>query len=174
MTAPADRVAIYDLDRTVLRKPTFTLFLLWAAWREAPWRLLLLPALAALMIGMAIGSGVGGWIGDRFGAQRISIANAVLLVGGFVLIAADHEVLGALLVVMTRGMFNTLIPVLVIERGHGTVLSSQASYSTWRDFGAAVGPLTAPWLFLTVPQAPLYAALALALGLSGYFCLVRR
>jgi HAD superfamily phosphoserine phosphatase-like hydrolase len=49
------RVAIYDLDRTVLRTPTFTLFLLWAAWREAPWRLLLLPALAALMIGHALG-----------------------------------------------------------------------------------------------------------------------
>ena len=54
MTAPATRVAIYDLDRTVLRKPTFTLFLLWAAAREAPWRLLLLPALAALMIGYAL------------------------------------------------------------------------------------------------------------------------
>lgn len=50
----ATRVAIYDLDRTVLRKPTFTLFLLWAAMREAPWRLLLLPALAALMIGYAL------------------------------------------------------------------------------------------------------------------------
>ncbi|SEH19476.1 Haloacid Dehalogenase superfamily, subfamily IB, phosphoserine phosphatase-like [Sphingopyxis sp. YR583] len=48
------RIAIYDLDRTVLRTPTFTLFLLWAAWREAPWRLLLLPALAALMIGYAL------------------------------------------------------------------------------------------------------------------------
>jgi phosphatidylglycerophosphatase C len=48
------RVAIYDLDRTVLRTPTFTLFLLWAAWREAQWRLLLLPALAALMIGYAL------------------------------------------------------------------------------------------------------------------------
>ena len=54
------------------------------------------------------------------------------------------------------------------------MLSSQASYSTWRDFGAAVGPLTAPWLFLNVPQTPLYAALAAALGLSAYFCLVRR
>lgn len=52
--AAAVRVAIYDLDRTVLRKPTFTLFLLWAAWKSAPWRLLLLPALAALMIGYAL------------------------------------------------------------------------------------------------------------------------
>jgi MFS family permease len=117
---------------------------------------------------------IGGWIGDRFGAGRLSIVNAVLLVAGFALIALDHEVLGALMVVMTRGMFNTLIPVLVIARSKASVLSSQASYSTWRDFGAAVGPLSAPWLFLHVPQTPLYAALAAALGLSAYFCLVRR
>lgn len=54
MTGSPARIAIYDLDRTVLRKPTFTLFLLWAAAREAPWRLLLLPLLAALMIGYAL------------------------------------------------------------------------------------------------------------------------
>ena len=117
---------------------------------------------------------LGGWIGDRFGARTIAIVNGTLLVAGFVLIALEHDVIGALLVVMTRGMFNTLIPVLVIERGHGGVLSSQASYSTWRDFGAAVGPLTAPWLFLNVAQGPLYGALAAALGLAAYFCLVRR
>src|SRR5216683_668831 len=112
---------------------------------------------------------LGGWVGDRFGARRIAIVNGALLVAGFVLIAIDHEVIGALMVVMTRGMFNTLIPVLVIERGHGGVLSSQASYSTWRDFGAAVGPLSAPWLFLNVAQGPLYAALAVALALSACF-----
>jgi hypothetical protein len=117
---------------------------------------------------------LGGWIGDRFGAGRISIVNGVLLVAGFVLIALDHELLGALVVVMTRGMFNTLIPVLVLERGKSSVLSSQASYSTWRDFGAAIGPLSAPWLFLNIPQAPLYGMLAAALGISAYFCLVRR
>lgn len=54
MTEAPTPVAIYDLDRTVLRRPTFTLFLLWAAARAAPWRLLLLPALAALMIGYAL------------------------------------------------------------------------------------------------------------------------
>ena len=116
---------------------------------------------------------LGGWISDRFGSRRISIVNGVLLVAGFALIALDHELVGALVVVMTRGMFNTLIPVLVLERGKSSVLSSQASYSTWRDFGAALGPLSAPWLFLNVPQMPLYAALAAALGVSAYFCLVR-
>ena len=117
---------------------------------------------------------IGGWIGDRFGARPSSIVNGACWWRASSLIAADHELVGALMIVMTRGMFNTLIPVLVIERGHGERLSLQASYSTWRDFGAAVGPLSAPWLFLNVPQRPLYAALAMALGLSGYFCLVRR
>ncbi|MBW8294811.1 HAD-IB family phosphatase [Sphingopyxis sp.] len=57
-----NRVAIYDLDRTVLRTPTFTLFLLWATWRAAPWRLLLLPLLA----GLAIGHGLNFYGRDRF------------------------------------------------------------------------------------------------------------
>jgi DHA1 family inner membrane transport protein len=117
---------------------------------------------------------LGGWIGDRFGARRISIVNGVLLVSGFVLIALSHELLGALVVVMTRGLYNTLVPVLVLERGKSSVLSSQASYSTWRDFGAAVGPLSAPWLFLNVPQAPLYGALAALLTVGVYLCLMRR
>lgn len=37
------RIAIYDLDRTLVRVPTWTRFLLSAAWQQAPWRLALLP-----------------------------------------------------------------------------------------------------------------------------------
>jgi MFS transporter, DHA1 family, inner membrane transport protein len=117
---------------------------------------------------------LGGAIGDKFGARPAAMLNGVLMVAGFVLIAAGLEVTGAVLIVTTRGMFNTLIPVLVIERGKGGVLSSQASYSTWRDFGAAVGPLSAPWLFLNVAQMPLYGALAAGLAVCAYFCLVRQ
>jgi hypothetical protein len=117
---------------------------------------------------------VAGWIGDRFGARQISILNGIGLVLGFAAIALGRELIGALLVVTTRGMFNTLLPVLVIERGKASVLSSQASYSTWRDFGAAVGPLSAPWLFLNVPQGPLYGVLALGLAVAAWGCLVRR
>lgn len=131
--------------------------------------------LLALRWGVELTTGpIGGWIGDRFGARRMSVVNAGALVAGFVLIALDHELAGALLVVATRGLFNTLVPLLVIERGRGSVLASQASYSTWRDFGAAVGPLSAPWLFLNIPQAPLYGLLSLALAAAAYFCIVRR
>jgi HAD superfamily hydrolase (TIGR01490 family) len=43
-------LAIYDLDRTVTRRPTYTPFLLHCALRRAPWRLLLLPFVLLSMI----------------------------------------------------------------------------------------------------------------------------
>lgn len=46
--APA-RLAVYDLDRTVTRRPTYSLFLLRTAWRLAPARLALAPLVPPLM-----------------------------------------------------------------------------------------------------------------------------
>src|SRR5947209_10678549 len=36
-------LAVYDMDRTITRRPTYTPFLLHCATRRAPWRLLFLP-----------------------------------------------------------------------------------------------------------------------------------
>jgi HAD superfamily hydrolase (TIGR01490 family) len=44
------RLAIYDLDRTITRIPTWTPFLIHAARTRAPWRLLLAPAVIAAML----------------------------------------------------------------------------------------------------------------------------
>ena len=46
--------AIYDMDRTVTRRATYTPFLLHCALRRAPWRLLLLPVVAASMIAYSV------------------------------------------------------------------------------------------------------------------------
>jgi HAD superfamily hydrolase (TIGR01490 family) len=43
-------LAIYDMDRTVTRRATYTPFLLHCALRRAPWRLLLLPFVALSML----------------------------------------------------------------------------------------------------------------------------
>jgi HAD superfamily hydrolase (TIGR01490 family) len=43
-------LAVYDMDRTVTRRATYTPFLLHCAVRRAPWRLLLLPLVALSMI----------------------------------------------------------------------------------------------------------------------------
>jgi HAD superfamily hydrolase (TIGR01490 family) len=46
--------AIYDMDRTVTRRATYTPFLMHCALRRAPWRLLLLPLVIASMIAYAV------------------------------------------------------------------------------------------------------------------------
>jgi HAD superfamily hydrolase (TIGR01490 family) len=43
-------LAIYDMDRTVTRRPTYTPFLLHCAVRRAPWRLVLVPLVALSML----------------------------------------------------------------------------------------------------------------------------
>lgn len=43
-------LAIYDMDRTVTKRPTYTPFLLHCAVRRAPWRLLLLPFVLVSML----------------------------------------------------------------------------------------------------------------------------
>jgi HAD superfamily hydrolase (TIGR01490 family) len=42
-------LAIYDMDRTVTKRPTYTPFLLHCALRRAPWRLLFLPLVVLSM-----------------------------------------------------------------------------------------------------------------------------
>jgi phosphatidylglycerophosphatase C len=49
------QIAIYDLDRTLLRAPTFTPFLIFAARSIAPWRLALLPIWILAMAGYRAG-----------------------------------------------------------------------------------------------------------------------
>src|SRR3569833_1061997 len=48
-------LAIYDMDRTITRRATYTPFLIHAAARLAPWRLLLLPAVLLAMLAYLAG-----------------------------------------------------------------------------------------------------------------------
>ena len=48
-------VAIYDLDKTLVKRATFTPFLAFAARRLSPWRLALLPVWILMMVGYRIG-----------------------------------------------------------------------------------------------------------------------
>jgi HAD superfamily hydrolase (TIGR01490 family) len=43
-------LAVYDMDRTVTRRATYTPFLLYCATRRAPWRLLFLPLVVLSML----------------------------------------------------------------------------------------------------------------------------
>lgn len=56
---------IFDLDRTITRLPTYSPFLLHAALRLAPWRLLLIPLLLPFFVGYGLK-----WI-DRKGLKQL-------------------------------------------------------------------------------------------------------
>jgi HAD superfamily hydrolase (TIGR01490 family) len=68
-------LAIYDMDRTVTKRPTYTPFLLHCALRRAPWRLLLLPLVAFSMIAYGLR------LIDR---ARLKEINHHLLIGGHI------------------------------------------------------------------------------------------
>ena len=59
MPVPSDaamRIAIYDLDRTLTRRATFTPFLLFAARKVASWRLTLVPVWFFAMLAYRLGA----------------------------------------------------------------------------------------------------------------------
>jgi HAD superfamily hydrolase (TIGR01490 family) len=68
-------LAIYDMDRTVTRRGTYTPFLLHAAAKIAPWRLALAPAVPFVMLAYAAK------LIDR---KRLKEVNQRLLLGGAV------------------------------------------------------------------------------------------
>jgi HAD superfamily phosphoserine phosphatase-like hydrolase len=70
---PMTALAIYDMDKTVTRRPTYGPFLAYAMLRLAPWRLLLAPAL------LVTGAAYGLRLIDR---ARLKEWNYRLLIGG--------------------------------------------------------------------------------------------
>src|SRR5687768_11309458 len=65
-------LAIYDMDRTITRTGTYTPFLIHAARRLTPWRLLLLPLALLAMLGYAA---------KLFDRKRLKEINQHLLLG---------------------------------------------------------------------------------------------
>jgi HAD superfamily hydrolase (TIGR01490 family) len=65
-------LAIYDMDRTVTRRATFTSFLLHCAVRRAPWRLLLVPVVVGTMLA---------YVAKLISRARLKEINHALLLG---------------------------------------------------------------------------------------------
>lgn len=69
------KIAFYDMDKTITRAPTWTPFLVHAARMRAPWRLALLPVAGVITLGYAAG------LLDRAGlkqaTQRLMLGRAL-------------------------------------------------------------------------------------------------
>ncbi|OYY91847.1 MAG: haloacid dehalogenase [Sphingomonas sp. 28-66-16] len=126
-------IAIYDMDKTITRAPTWTPFLLHAAWRLAPWRLALLPIAGGAALAYAAGAI------DRAGLKQLTQR---LLIGE----AADAGVLGRVAddfarKIVARGVFADARERIDRDRTEGRrLVMATASFSFYAGaIAAALG-----------------------------------
>lgn len=110
---------------------------------------------------------VGGFLGDRLGTGKVLFISTILLALGFAVLATGQTFAGSLLVIAARAAIAALGPAVVAQRagGEGT-LHRLAVMQTWRDFGAAVGPLITGILLEAVSLELINAALVVLVVVS--------
>jgi MFS transporter, DHA1 family, inner membrane transport protein len=125
--------------------------------------------LAMRHFGEAIAAPLFGWVADRFGARKVFITSALLMILGFVFVAAGVTVAGAIVMLLFRGALASLGPAVIVQ-GMSTedpAIGPLARMQAWRDLGAAFGPLATTFLlaFLSAESQHWIVAAALAGGL---------
>ncbi|MBV1797208.1 MFS transporter [Siccirubricoccus sp. G192] len=141
-----------------------------------------LPEGAALAAGAALAlryaaeivlGPAGGALGERFGASRTLVLLSLGSAAGLALIGGGALWLGALSVVLLRGLLQPLpAPVAAAAAPGPQRVAALARLATWRDLGAGLGPLAAGVLLPVLPPWLLYGAAAL--GLAAVSLALRR
>ena len=105
----------------------------------------------------------GGWLGDRYGTDRLLAFSTVCLAGGFAALGMGYVYVGAVAVIVARAVIAAVGPAEVAYRtGGDRTLHRIAVMQSWRDFGAAVGPLMAGLLLDHVSVGWINGGVALA------------
>lgn len=113
-------LAIYDMDRTITRRATFTPFLIHAATRIAPWRLALLPLSALAMLGFVLR------LIDR---KRLKEINHALLIGKLSSEALTPVASSFATRTVARNLMPGALPAIAADRAAGRrLVLATASY----------------------------------------------
>ena len=103
---------------------------------------------------------LSGIVADRFGVRRPLVAASLLLVAGLAFVGFGWLYAGALAIIVARGALGTLIPAAVVLFAPSGVLQPLARNLTWRDVGAAAGPLTTGFLLGLMRPETIHLVLA--------------
>ena len=95
---------------------------------------------------------ISGAIADRFGVKRPLVVSSLLVIVGFALVGIGWLIAGAVALVLARGGLGTLFPAAVAYFAPEGVLQPLARNQTWRDIGAAAGPLATGFLLGIFPE----------------------
>lgn len=121
--------------------------------------------LAMRHVGEAIAAPLFGWIADRFGARRVFIASAVLIILGFICVAVGFIVFGSIVMLIFRGALASLGPAVIVQgmAAEAEAIGPLARMQAWRDLGAACGPLATGFLLAFLSAEIQYWMVAVAL-----------
>lgn len=114
----------------------------------------------------AIAAPCFGWIADRFGARRVFVIAAAFTMLGFIGVASGYTITGALVMLLFRGALASLGPAVIaqsIDAGQDA-LGELARMQTWRDIGAAAGPLVTGFLITMLSAEVQHAIVAIAMA----------
>lgn len=109
---------------------------------------------------------IAGVFADRFGVRKPLIISSLLLTFGLVCVGVGWLSLGVLAIIIARGSLGTLIPAAVSFFSSEQGLKSMARNQTWRDIGAALGPLSAGFLLVSINPEVLHLIIAVVFVIS--------
>ena len=136
-----------------------------------------LPGYAALAAGAALAlryvaeillAPLGGGLAGRYGPRRVLTVLSVATALGLGVIGVGALWIGAVIVVVLRGLIQPIAaPVVALENPGRDRVPALARLATWRDLGAGAGPLLAGALLPVVAHEVLYGGAAALLAVSA-------
>ena len=122
--------------------------------------------LAARRLSEMLVAPFAGVIADRIGTKLPLTIAVVSSIVGFAMIGINWLIVGSCLLVLARGALGTLFAAAVAKINHDGKITALARNQTWRDIGAAAGPLAAGTALTVISAEILHIGLAVALSLS--------
>mgnify|MGYP001387283933 CR=1 FL=1 len=123
---------------------TVSISLMWAQYLSTETAILIGGSiLAGRRLSEMLIAPFAGMIADRFGIRSPLVLAITLTIAGFGLIGGGLLMLGSIALIVSRGALGTLFPAAVARIYPEDKINALAPNQTWRDVGAAAGPLAA-------------------------------
>ena len=146
---------------------TLSISLMWAEHVSLELAILLGGSiLAARRLSEMLVAPFAGVIADRFGTRLPLTIAVVASIIGFAMIGGDWLIAGSCLLVIARGALGTLFAAAVAKIYQDSKIKALARNQTWRDIGAAAGPLAAGAALTILSPEILHIGLAVAFSLA--------
>ena len=150
---------------------TVSISLMWAQYLSTETAILIGGSvLAGRRLSEMLLAPCAGIIADKFGIRLPLMLAIALTVTGFCLIGGGLLMLGSVALVVSRGALGTLFPAAVARIYPEDKIKALARNQTWRDVGAAAGPLAAGacLAFIRPEIMHIFVALAFILSLTMF------